>query len=244
MQDLTLFTDYEINSAETDMFGRIRLGAFVNILIQSAIKSADKLGFGWEEMQKQGLFWVLNRLTLQIDAIPRWYDRISVETWPKDIHKILYLRDFIIRNEQKDIIAKATTAWLALDFKSKRPKHVKREHLERFTLLNDKHAIKEIPEKIPQVNAGVVREIDTAYFDIDLNRHVTSTRYIDWMLDTFSEKFHSNNYPVFLAVNYLKEIALGDKIALSKESINDKEFRFEGENLNAKSVSFRGKIIF
>jgi hypothetical protein len=33
-----------VSSAETDMNARIRLGALVNLLIQSAISSADALG--------------------------------------------------------------------------------------------------------------------------------------------------------------------------------------------------------
>ncbi len=244
MPELTLFTRYKVNSAETDMFGRLRLGAFANLLIQSAIKSADKLGFGWNEMQKQNLFWVLNRLTLQIDAVPRWYDRIIIETWPKDIHKILYLRDYIVRNEKNEIIAKATTAWLALDFLSKRPKHVSTERIGQFTLLKDKQAITDLPEKISSVTANTLKKIQTTYFDIDLNRHVTSTRYIDWMMDSFPLDFHEENYPKYLSINYMKETRPGDIISLRKEQSNGNEFHFQGENESLNTTAFRGKIIF
>jgi len=244
MLDLSLSTKYKVNSAETDMFGRLRLGAFVNLLIQSAIKSADKLGFGWNEMSKQNLFWVLNRLTLQIEQIPSWYDRITIETWPKDIHKILYLRDYIIRDGDENIIARATTAWLALDSVSRRPKHVSTDSIGHFTLLKGKHSIKELPEKLLPVTPNDIRQIQSTYFDIDLNKHVTSTRYIDWMMDSFPQDFHENAYPRLLSVNYMKETRLTDTISLRKEQTAGNEFRFEGNNDSLNTIAFRGKIVF
>ena len=51
---------FKIDSADTDMFGRIRLGSLVNLLIQAATNSADKLGFGYKNIQEQKLFWVLS----------------------------------------------------------------------------------------------------------------------------------------------------------------------------------------
>lgn len=244
MKDLTLFTEYEVSSAETDMDGRLRLSAFVNLLIQSAIKSADLLGFGWADMTKHHLFWVLSRLHLNIDAVPKWYDKIIVETWPKDIYKILYLRDFIVRNENNDIIASATSAWFALDDKSRRPRHVNTADMDKFILLKDKHAINEIPEKLPPVADGNVFALTPEYFDVDVNKHITSTRYIDWMMNTFSIDFHNKHYPKELTIDYLKEIRLGSDISITKKEISSVEYLFEGYNKTQDVTAFRGKIIF
>ena len=244
MKDLTLHLPYEITSADTDMFGRLRLGAFVNFLIQSAIRSADKLGFGMENMNTQSLFWVLSRFTLQIEKVPVWYDKITIETWPKDIHKILYLRDYIIRDDKNNVIARATSGWLALNSETHRPGHVNPEQLNQFTLLKDKHSITEPPERLPAVNGDNAFSFTAEYFDIDLNKHLTSTRYIDKIMDSFSMEFHSENYPQLLSMNYMKETRLGDIISLRKEQANGNEFHFQGENESLNTTAFRSKIIF
>ncbi len=244
MDDLTLTTKYEVSSAETDMFGRMRLSAFTNLLIQSAIKSADSLGFGWKGMNEQQLFWVLSRITVQISKMPKWYDKISIETWPKDIHKILYLRDYFVRDADDNIIAKATSAWLALDYKTHRPKHVSSEYIGQFTLLKDKHAIVTLPEKLPETEGEIVNEINTDYFDIDMNKHVTSTRYIDWMTNTFSPEFHETNSVRSLSMNYMKETSLGSTISLAKEQSEKNQYHFEGKNIQANSIAFRGKLVY
>ena len=44
--DLTLTKQFKIRSNETDISGFLRPGALVNLLIQTAIDSADELGFG------------------------------------------------------------------------------------------------------------------------------------------------------------------------------------------------------
>lgn len=115
---------FEVSSADTDMFARLRLSAMANMLIQSAINSADILGFGFNGLREHNLFWVLSRLVIEIQKPLMWYDKQWVETWPKDLERILYLRDFLIRDGKDNVVAKATSGWLAIDLKSKRPKQI------------------------------------------------------------------------------------------------------------------------
>jgi len=242
--DLVCSTIFKVTSTETDMEARLRPGALINYLIQSAINSADQLGFGFSGLQQQQLFWVLSRMTVEIYEPVKWYDEIMVDTWPKDIEKIIYLRDFFVKRKSGEIIAKATSGWLAIDVKTKRPKIVDGLYTGIFKHLRDKHALNEPPEKLPQLKEGDEFRINTTYFDIDLNKHVTSSRYIDWMMDTFPVTFHKDNYPKKLSINYLKETMQGEVIKLSRSQQSIKNYNFEGSHLNTSTVSFRGKIGF
>lgn len=244
-QKTILFTKFKISSAETDMYSRLRPGSLINYLIQSAINSADSLGFGFKNLSKQNLFWVLSRMNVEIYFPLHWYDELTVETWPKDINGILYIRDFIIRNFDDDIVAKATSGWLPINTKTKRPTRIADStNFHLFTDLKDKHALKEKPEKLNGVSNGDIFDLKSTYFDIDLNKHVTSTRYIDWMVDTFSLQFHQNNYPKKIFINYIKETGPLEKISLIRENNLDKVFSFEGINHNKNNTAFRGRIEF
>ena len=243
-KDLILISDYKITSAETDMEGRLSLGSMVNLLIQSATLSADSLGFGFDNLRKHNLFWVFSRLTLELFQPVKWNDEVSIETWPKDIIGLLYTRDFLLRDEKKNIIAKATTAWLPIDIETKRPKRKESFESDFFTYLKDKHAVEEPPEKLPLLKDGDPFEVSSTYFDTDFNKHVTSTRYIDWMMDSFSTDFHRDNYPKGLSINYLKETMPGEKIRFYRNMNKNKEYCFEGTNLNNNKKAFRGKIKF
>jgi len=242
--DLTLISDFTITSADTDMFMRIRLGGLINLLIQSAIQSAESLGFGFKGLRQQQLYWVLSRLTLEIYHPLAWNREAEVETWPKTIEGPIYLRDFIVRDKAENIIARATSGWLAIDAETKKPKLLDGLAAEMFVHLKNKHGLNEPPLKLNATKEGKTFSVQTSYFDFDLNRHVTSTRYIDWMMDTFDLDFHRKNYPKTLSINFMKETLPGDTILLTRSTEHDTVFSFEGVNQANKTVAFRGKIDF
>ena len=242
--NLTLYSTYKISSADTDMYMRLKLGALVNLLIQSAISSAETLGFGFKNLKEQKLFWVLSRLTVEIYQPLNWDQEAIVETWPKSVEGLLYTRDFIIRDLKQNIIARATSGWLAIDTETKKPKILDGIQAEMFAHLHDKHGLSESPERLPANAAGDAFEVQSGFFDFDLNKHVTSTRYVDWMLDTFTFDFHKNHYPKKLSVNFMKETLPGDAISIVRGSQNGLQFNFEGTNHDHKTVAFRGKIDF
>jgi medium-chain acyl-[acyl-carrier-protein] hydrolase len=248
MQEITKdklisISKFKITSADTDIFARLRLGGMVNYLIQAAIDSADKLGFGFSGLREQKLFWVLNRLTIEMPENLGWYDEIEVETWPKTVDRILYLRDYLVRNTKNQIVAKATSGWAAIDVETKKLKQVSGVEAEIFSHLKDKQALTDF-EKLDRVKEGDNFEVKTSFFDIDLNKHVTSTRYVDWMMDTFSLDFHRDNRPKTLTINYMKETMPGDEILLSRHSPDGKKFYFEGFNKSKETIACRAVIGF
>jgi len=243
-EDLILTAPFSVTSADTDMYTRLRPGALVNFLIQASIQSADSLGYGFKGLSKHQLFWVLSRLTVEVYRPLRWYESLSVETWAKDVEKLIYLRDYIVRDGQNEVVARGTSGWLAIDYATKRPKRLEGSASEIFEQLKGRNSLEYSPEKICHPQNGVVHDIHPSYFDFDLNKHVTSTRYVDWMMDTFSFEFHQDHYPRLLSVNYMREVRPGEGIRLTRSEGPDNHYIFEGLNVAADKPSFRGRIDF
>lgn len=241
--DPTIYKKFEITTADTNMQSYLMVGSLANLLIQSAISSADQLGFGFSSLKQHNLLWVLSRLNIEIINPLKWYDTAEVETWPKNVDRIFYYRDFIIRNQKNEIVAKATSAWLAIDADSRRPKILNQEQTQVFTKLKNKFAIETAPEKLCPIKGNEVAKQKASYFDIDLNQHVTATRYIDWMMDALPITFLKENYPKQLTINYLKETLYNEEVAIIKQDLPN-EYVFEGNNLNTNNCAFRGKIVF
>lgn len=245
-KELTLFTKYQITSADTDMQSRLKLGALTNLLIQSAIASAERLGFGFSGLREQQLFWVLRNLTVEVYRPIMWSEEVEVETWPKDIEGVLYLRDFVIRDAKGQVVARATSGWLALDLSSKRPKRFSEEHMLAFTRLKAKHALDRLPEKLAGIapDTEVVSSVTSRFSDIDLNRHVTSTRYIDWIVDTLPLVVLTGGYPQKYSINYLKETMLGEEVSIKCNAKYKGCYEFEGVNIGAMQAAFRMNVEF
>lgn len=236
--------EFKAQFSETDSHSRMRIGAIINILIQSAVKASDKLGFGVKQVAKEDLFWVLSKLNLRIEKEIKWKDKISIETWPKDLDRFFYIRDFIIRDKDNNILARATSSWLLINKKYKRPKIISGMNKDYFNDTRNTNSITEYPITLKKISEGESFHLKTKYFDLDFNKHVTSSRYIDWLMDTFSLEFHKNNYPKQVEINYLKETMSDENIELKREQINNKEYLFEGVNVDKNHVCYRAKISF
>ena len=243
-QELALEYIFDVTSADCDMNARLRPGGLVSYLIVAATKSADTLGFGYEFLSRHHLYWVLSRMTVEILRPLKWGEKAVVVTWPKDVDGLLYLRDFEIKNQSGELIARATSGWLAIDADSKRPRKVEDRFSYMFDLMKNRHAMQQKPDKLVAVTNGDVYEIISSWFDLDLNKHVTSSRYIDWMVDKLPVDVLTCQYPVGLSVNYLKEIVLGETTRLTVSSEPDGTFQFEGVGAAGERPSFRGKILF
>lgn len=237
---------FKVSSADVDMYSRLRPSALLNFFIQSARQSAEEFGFGYEGLQARQLFWVLRLMHIEILNTAKWDERLTVETWPKDVERLLYLRDFLVRNQNERIIARATSGWLAIDIESRRPKTIEGLEGSVFVRLRNKHALTELPRKLSGIKDGSSHEIHTAYSDIDLNKHVTATRYLDWMMDTFPPEKHKHAYPAAITLNYLKETMPGEVIELKWNGTEDEEdeYAFEGMNQSNGNAAFRGLIRF
>lgn len=241
---LILRIPFKVTSADTDMSARLKPGSLLNMLIQSAIQSADSLGFGFGGLKKQQLFWVLSRMHIDIVRPLKWYENIIVETWPKNVDGLLYIRDFFLYDEKGEMVGKATSGWLAIDMVSKRPKLYEGIDASMLNTLKYRHAIEELPEKLEGTSEGDENEIPVTYYDIDLNRHVTSCRYLDWMVDQIPVDYLLSHYPLSISLNYIKETQLGERISMRTIQQDPKTFIFEGTHIKAKKTSCKGRIIF
>jgi acyl-ACP thioesterase len=243
-EDLILTKTFSVRSHETDMAGKLRPGALLNCLIQAAIDSADKLGFGLADLQADEVFWALSRITLFMDRSVEWREEIHVQTWPKDISGLHALRDFRILDNNKNEIGKALSGWLLVDQHSKRPRKVERNGL--FTQLRDRHAAD--PESLerliePKEAHHDEVQVESTYYDFDINQHVTAARYVDWMMDTLPFDFQQRSYVSKMSINFVREILPGDGVLIRTWEAPDFHY-FSGASVEEGRLSFQGKFTF
>jgi medium-chain acyl-[acyl-carrier-protein] hydrolase len=242
--NFSVTTPFHVTTNQANMFSRLRLGALVDMLIQSAIKSADGAGFGINTLKAEGLTWVLSRLTIEIYEPSEIYDTLEIETWPKNIErKVIFYRDYVVRNKEGKIIAKGTSNWLSIDGASKRPKPISNVQYYEDNISQDISALDAAPERLGATTEGEESHLKSTFYDIDLNGHVTSSRYIDWMMDTFSTDFHKENTPKHLSINYMNEVTINKNITIRKNKIAN-EYLFEAVNGDSANTAYRGKIGF
>jgi len=235
---------FVITSSDIDFTRKLNVSSLVDLFVLSAWHHAEALGFGIEFLDGNGAVWMLSRLRIQISGRPLWNEPVILRTWPKGIQRVFYQRDFELLDKQNAVVASGTSEWLIIDIKARRPKLYNTDsHI--FNNKNVKHAI-ESPVPVLEFLSAEKEEFTrkVVYSDIDLNKHLTTIRYIDWIFDTFSIDFLRGNSCSEIVINFMHEIPFSSEVFISRyhpaENIYEFEFTVSGQS----AVCFRARVIF
>ena len=206
--------DFSIKSYEADRNGKLSLHTFFHYLQECAYLNALSNGFGYEFLERENAYWVLTRVLVEIEDLPKWNDEIQIRTWPRGADGLFAVRDFELIKDSL-VIGRVSSYWMILDRDSRRPKRIDQYQFIRSDFIPDK-AIERKLEKISLGNNSVEIGKRRVYAsDIDVNGHVNNASYVRWLIDSFSEN-HNAKVKSF-EINFLRELVLGDQFTILEE---------------------------
>lgn len=212
---------YHICSYHTDFRNRLTPGWLFRFAQESARLHAAEMDLGYDTLKHSGLAWILSRMYFEINAWPALDADISLKTWPSSVEGLFAIRDFEILDAVGNSIARSRSSWLVINVQSRRPQKLESLKSDRHYHF-DEPVIPRLPEKICHESAELMQELVWAsYNDIDIYQHVNNTRYIDWIMNDFTLDFHKQHELVWLEINFLAELAAGEKIDLFKSTIDE-----------------------
>ena len=207
-----------VESFEVDKEGRLRPHLMFAWLLAAAWSHARRSDWSFEALSARNAMWVLNKLQLRITRMPRWEEQVTMETWGKGVERFYALRDFVITNGTGDRLAAATTVWMILDARSYRPQKLD-DMKAGFPWHPERSEVDTSLKKVPELAGGEVRaRFRVSYSDIDVNRHATATKYLQWMLDGFSLEKLTANELASAEISFLAEATLGDEVSVAVAS--------------------------
>lgn len=187
-------------------------------------------------MQEKGLYWVLNKMKIQMHKFPTWREKVVVNTWVSEMQPFSH-RHFELQNLAGEMLGSGISLWIPIDATTNRPRRLKDYDIQ----LVDKKTALGMPQKLPEMpqnaqntegvalpNEAELKQIFASerlveYSDLDMLGHVNNVKYTEWMLDNFHRKNDIFEYKT-LEINYLDEVKLGEIIKIEP-------YFFEG-NLN------------
>ena len=208
---------FSVIGPETDIHDRLHYHALFAMLQEAACLDADHDGFGAEKLDSIPACWLLLRMNVVMEKIPKWKDVIYVKTWSCGFEKILFNRDFDILDADFQVIGRATSVWIIAQQGSHRPmRPTSIPGMERYACHepSPRKALKLQPssEEERADSGKLTRYAD--YSDIDRNMHVNNTRYLAWSADAYYSKV-SHEEPIReLTINYSSEVHPGEQVFL------------------------------
>jgi acyl-ACP thioesterase len=218
--------NFHIESYVCDFTGKATLPVITSFILDAASMHAQQRGFGYEDISKDNVAWVLSRLSIEIEQYPASNQNIKVETWIETVGRFFTHRCFRFLDEADKTLGQARSIWAAIDIQTRRPVDILQW---RFDLANyivpDKLCSIEKMEKIIPVNdIEPVMGYSVRYSDIDINRHMNSMKYIEHVVNVFDLEIFREKIIHKFEIVYLAEGMFGDKLKLYKQNISENEY--------------------
>jgi len=200
---------YSVRTYESDHNGLLRPVSLLNYFQESASDHAERLGAGVIELRRRNLTWVISRYHIRLFRYPRWKESVELATWPCVNQGLFALREFEVRDEKGGMLAAATSSWMLIDLKTKRPV-LPAERLGSYAK-NPQRAVDSDFEPLPTVSqADLERSFRVRMGDLDWNRHVNHVAYIGWALETASPDFLEKHRPAEIEVDFRGQAFYGE----------------------------------
>lgn len=180
--------EYFLSAAECNAQQEISLPLLAQRFIDISTAHANHINVGYDRLLQYNAAWVISRITIEAERMPRINERITLTTWIQDINRHFSERIIEVDDADGNPIAYGRLVWVGINISTRRP--IDLSPLFPDLEISDrpcpiaKHsrltAIGE-PDHITMYNFR--------FSDIDFNRHVNSTRYIEFILDQWSVAF-------------------------------------------------------
>jgi len=203
---------YPIRFYDVDARGRLSIVSLCNFLQDAAGKHAHKLGVAVQNMLDENGIWALSRLAVRMDSYPVWGEQIKVQTWPSGTHKLFAYRDFCMTDMNDRTFGSALAAWLVIDAVTRKPVRIK-PIFDKFNLaVPDREGLSNL-DKLPGLdNHEYERQFSVRYSDIDINQHVNTVSYIEWVIESIPDEIHNTCILAELEINFLAETFFGEQV--------------------------------
>ncbi len=196
---------YAVRSRDVNMFQHMRPSQLFELLQEAATDHSELLGAGVDVIRRQELMWVLARQNVEIGRMPRYGERVTVETWPgKTVHS-LYPRYYRLLDAQGEPIVSSSSVWMLVDMRERALVSSLRSGIDFSFEKRGLEIALPSPPRAFFTDRSVSFTVPFSY--VDMNGHMNNTRYFD-LADNLSPAAREGRDPVRILVEYSAELRL------------------------------------
>ena len=114
-------TFVKVRYAETDQMGVVHHGNYPQYLEIARLDWLDALGISYKTMEEEGVMLPVYELNLKYIKPVKFDEKLCIEVHLRETPNVKIIFDYIIYNESKEMVTKATSILVFMDSKTKRP---------------------------------------------------------------------------------------------------------------------------
>jgi acyl-ACP thioesterase len=222
--------DWEINFLQCYPNGYLKYTELCNLFQLTAATHSELGGISFSDMQAHDQAWVLSKMRIEINRLPKWKDKVTIKTWINSLENSRSTRCLELYIGDEKMVG-CETFWAVFNTNTRRPENLALPH-EHFEIYSD---IKAVETGFSKINIAqefeLIQQRVVQLSDLDIVNHANSVKYLEWCLDCIEPELLLKKKIKSLDMNYLKEVSFLDTIEINR---NHKTF----------SISKEGKTCF
>lgn len=209
--------NYTVRPENTDYTARASVKWIMDAVLSAARDDADSFGFGTRQLTERHLTWVISRIGMNIFEQPKAYTQLTIYTWISEKGRLRTTRNFEIVDQSGRTLVAAVSNWALIDFISRRPVDIDSigdydNFVQQFPLTVEQPA-----RLVSRPDMNVLLNHTALYSDVDFNRHVHSTLYLQWVFDTLPHESIESSAGWRIDINFIREALLGEQLTIKSD---------------------------
>lgn len=205
--------EWEINFTQCAPNGYLKYVDLCNLLQLTAAEHSILGGLSFNDMQLHHQAWVLSRIRVEINTLPKWLDKVTVKTWIESLEGNKSIRNIEMYLGEEKIIG-ATTYWAVFNTQLRKSEALALPH-DHFEKYPDWKATSQSFSRInihDDIHKIGIHKVVLS--DLDIVNHVNNTKYLEWCLDFTPLKLTLNQEIKSIEMNFLRELNWNDTIEI------------------------------
>lgn len=229
--EIPKFTDKEFNVkvTESSLSDTILPSVLLGDCQEIAEDGVLTFGIDTTALNEKGFCWIVLRMSVEIDRLPKWKESFKLRTWSKGTKSLFWRRDYQVIDSSDNVIGRSTSEWIVADINDHRP-------IRPSTLINAFSDISSkasfladsqnedfaldysspklsFPASVDLLGSPMITKY-ADYSELDHNKHVNNTRYIAWAYDALYKAGIDVDGIKRFDINYHEEVKKNEKVDL------------------------------
>lgn len=207
------FKTYDVLYYDSDVNENIKMVSLMKIFGDiSSIHEEELAHEGIKYLKENKLSWIIYSYSIDIKKSIKYRSKIKVETYLEGIKKFYASRVYKIYDENNNFLAEGKIIFLLIDLEKRKAVRIPKEYCELINMSD----CGEVELKSTKVEK-LVREdlealISVRRSDIDFNKHVNNTKYLEWTMEATPECILDDYSLISAKIKYEKEVRLGENV--------------------------------
>lgn len=198
---------------DCDMFRRLKPSAMLAMFQDCSEDLTEGWGVGLDAMMEKGIIWVAAKVECTVHRLPEHCDVVTVRGWAGCCRSGIFPFHYEMWSEEGELLVTGCSMWVLSDLETH---SMMSPNVPKISLPTPEEEGTRLPRMRPIVPPAEYHQAPrkVLFSEVDINGHLTNTRYVDWMCDLPSRDFHLAHPMTGIRINYRAETFPDEEITL------------------------------